>query len=502
MPKGSWLIIFALAIDGLQAAFSLSLLGIGSAVGLIPGVAFASMPLAIALGMVINICISLTMGTALAIGMAFNGMFSLRLGAAFFEVVPGLNNLPVWTIAVLLCIFKKYKEDKAHSIIHATATNTDEYGTTQKERERLGKAVFATRVIQTPEREPQVAPDIKPARQKAALVAGLVLLLLTPSAHAQVAPEPVRYLVAPETPGPNEPVVISIEGVGTFLGDATITWTQNGSVVKQGVGERNFSFMTGALGSRTSITATIKSASEGTLSRTFSFSPSVVTMLWEADTTAPPLYSGKPLYSAGSPLTIVAIPLVYTGGSRVAPSALSYQWSRNDEPMPDSSGLGRSTLRFMGDQLKNAEAIVVDVYWGNARVARGDVVVPVTQPRILLYQYDALRGVIYDSALPQAIALTGKEITFKAEAYHFSNVSKKNNALSYTWTLNDQETTGPDASRGILTLRQAGAGEGSATLSASLQNFDSATFVQTGEVALQILFGAAPSSALGNLFGL
>lgn len=330
----------------------------------------------------------------------------------------------------------------------------------------------------------------------------LATVLLWAGTAAAQAPDPLRYSVVPETPGPNQEVTITVEGVGTFLGDATLTWSVDGAVAKQGAGERTFTLTTGALGSRTVVRVDIVSATEGRFSKTFTLAPSVVTMVWEADTSVPPLYRGKPLYSAGSPLKVIAYPTVFAGGSRIAKEALSYRWIHNDEPVTQVSGAGRYTYSFTGDQLKNAETVSVEVYYGSAKVAQGDVVIPAASPRAVLYQYDALRGPLYDSALPGGIALSGNEISFKAEPYYFSNVSKAANALAYEWQLNGSETTGPDAQRGILTLRQAGDGAGAATLGVTIQNYDSSTFVQTGEALLEIVFGQQPSSALGNLFGL
>ncbi|MEK7068320.1 MAG: hypothetical protein AAB964_00715, partial [Patescibacteria group bacterium] len=66
---------------------------------------------------------------------------------------------------------------------------------------------------------------------------------------------------------------------------------------------------------------------------------------------------------------------------------------------------------------------------------------------------------------------------------------------------NGESVSGPDTTRGILTLRQAGAGAGEASLSVSLQNLDSSKLVQAAEAALGLVFGES-GSALGNLFGL
>ncbi|MEK7612603.1 MAG: hypothetical protein AAB449_00425 [Patescibacteria group bacterium] len=328
-------------------------------------------------------------------------------------------------------------------------------------------------------------------------------LLITPLiSSAQLVSEPVQYLVAPETPGPNEQVVIKIEGVGTFLGDSTITWRENGSIKLTGVGERTYRFVTGALGSQTSITVSINSASQGLIERSLLFRPSVVNLIWEADTTAPLFYRGKPLYSAGAELKVVAFPTVIINKSLVAPQSLSFQWSRGDEPAPDQSGLGRNTFSFTGDQLQNAETVSVDVYFGTARVGHGRITIPAQDPLILLYSRDPLRGEIVDTAFPGAISLLAKEITIQAEPYFFSRNSGAAGLLGYTWTLNNEEIVGPESARGLLTLRQTGEGGGGATLQVNVQNNDPDKLVQAAQAGVEIIFGASASSALSSFFGL
>lgn len=326
------------------------------------------------------------------------------------------------------------------------------------------------------------------------------LLLVSPAlAYAQFAPEPVQYVVTPEVPGPNQQVTIDVQGVGNFVGDATFAWQQDGKTVESGVGQRTYSFTTGALGSATSIHVSIQSPSSGSFSKDFVFRPSAVNLVWEADTSAPPLYEGKPLYSAGSALKIVAFPLIVINGSRAAAQSLSFQWSVNDQPLTAQSGLGRSSITIPGDQLQPEEDISVDVALGSNIVARGSVSVPATQPELLLYERDALRGVLYDEALPQGISLTSKEITIAAQPYYFSKSALAAGLLQYSWQLDGSDISGPDSARGILTLRQTGSGNGSAMLSATLQNTNDNQLVQAAQAALNILFGQGSGS---SLFGL
>lgn len=329
----------------------------------------------------------------------------------------------------------------------------------------------------------------------------LIILVGSPAfVFAQAVPDPVEYMVAPEAPGPNQQVLIEAQGVGQLLGNSTITWTNNGKVVQSGAGLSSYTFTTGALGTRTIIGISINS-SQGTFTQTFTFAPGLINLVWEAGTTVPAFYRGKALWSAGSPLTVVALPVVYSGATRVAASALSYQWSLNDEPQQSASGLGRNTFSFVGDQLTNSEDITVDAYYGATKAAHGEVVVPATAPALVLYEHDPLRGLLTDTAFPSTIALVGKEITLEAQPFYFSSADSRRNYLSYSWQLNGQDVSGPDTANGILTLRQTGSGQGGAQVTVALQNNNTNSFVQNASTGLNLIFGSS-GSLLNNLFGL
>ncbi len=326
-------------------------------------------------------------------------------------------------------------------------------------------------------------------------------VLLATQVHAQAVPDPIQITVTPETPAPGEQVQITLEGVGAFLGDAMITWKENGVAKLTGAGERVYTFTAGVLGSQTRIDITINSQVQGIIERALYFRPSTVELLWEADTTVPLFSKNKPLYSAGAQLKVVAFPNVVVNNSLVAPQSLSFQWSRNDTAAPAQSGLGRNTFTFEGDQLKPAEIVTVDVYFGGTRVGSGAVNIPAVNPVLVMYNRDPLRGLVIDQAFPSAIALTGKEITIQAEPYYFSRSSNNAGLLQYTWNLNGEEIVGPDTARGILTLRQSGEGAGGATIQINLTNNDPERLLQTTDATLQILFGQS-NGAFQSFFGL
>ena len=336
-------------------------------------------------------------------------------------------------------------------------------------------------------------------------ITSVLFLFSAGIAHAQslgAVPDPVQYIVAPETPGPGQLVSIEAQGVGSFIGNATITWEKDGKVAASSVGGTVFTFTTGGIGSVSRIKVTITSPVQGVITHNFTFYPTTTYLLWEADTTAPLFYQGKTLYSAGSPLTVVAYPVVVSGGSPLPTSKLSFQWTRNDELIAQASGLGRNTFSFIGDQIKTEENVSLDVYYNAAKVGHAEVRIPATNPSLLLYERDPLRGEVLNQALPNTVTLAGQEVTLQAEPYYFSNISRRRGTIGYTWALGDSEVRGPDSSRGILTLRQTAAGKGSSVLRVSAQNADTEALVQQAEAALQITFGQQAGSAISSFFGL
>ncbi len=319
-------------------------------------------------------------------------------------------------------------------------------------------------------------------------------------AHAQSIPADfgsVRLITTPTVPGPNQQVHLEVQGVGTIIGDANIIWQKDGSAVKNGIGERSYTFTTGGVGSVTRIKVTVESSTLGTITREAVFAPAQVYLVWEADTSVPPLYRGKALYSLGSTITVSAFPQVVVNGSTLSPNNLSFQWQHNGSAVADQSGTGRNTLTFEGNQLKTGESVSVDVYFGSVRVAQSGIFIPAASPQILLYPRDPLRGVLFDQVLPEAISLGSRELTLQAVPYFFSNQNLSDGSLAYRWTLDGSETAGPDSARGILTLRQTGEGAGEAALGVSLQNTDPSKLLQAAETALRIVFGAESDTLFG-----
>ncbi|MBX4192465.1 hypothetical protein KW798_03195, partial [Candidatus Parcubacteria bacterium] len=99
---------YAIFLDGLQAGLSFALAGLFASPGVIPFVgpliAAVSIPFGIALGFIINICLSLTMGSGLLLLLVhLCGFKSLQkyIFGSIGDLIPGLNNLPFWTLLTI-----------------------------------------------------------------------------------------------------------------------------------------------------------------------------------------------------------------------------------------------------------------------------------------------------------------------------------------------------------------------------------------------------------------
>jgi len=313
-------------------------------------------------------------------------------------------------------------------------------------------------------------------------------------------PPPVEYIVIPETPGAGENVNIQVNGVGSFIGESQITWTQEGKAVATGVGLRNFSFSVGGFGSQTNIGVVIKTAQHGTITNQWTFNPSLVNLVWEAHTTVPPFYDGKALASPGSSITVTAFPVVIYKGVRQSSKKLSFQWRFAGDLQADKSGLGYDSFAFPSKQIHAREDVSVEVLLndGNTKVAWSSITVPVVEPKLLLYQHDPLRGVLYDRVLGLGgnFSMLGNEVTLRAEPYFFSIESAARGSLEYRWQLNGDDASGPNSAQGELTLRQTGSGQGAADINVSLQNNDNDKILQGARLVAQILFGGSKQGGI------
>lgn len=147
MLRNILLIAFAVLIDFLQAAISAALFAIGAFAGTIGGaaagcywgakvggtlgctvvgglggffgsfanplIAGGTITIAVVMGFAINFCLDATLGTILIMWLLWEDMYYPRFGISGFiaELIPGVNDLPAWTIMTVLSIMRKSAEE-------------------------------------------------------------------------------------------------------------------------------------------------------------------------------------------------------------------------------------------------------------------------------------------------------------------------------------------------------------------------------------------------------
>lgn len=330
----------------------------------------------------------------------------------------------------------------------------------------------------------------------------LAILIVALPASAQVidttiSDQPVRITVSPETPGANTQVVIRVEAAD--IGTAVVSWKLNGEEVLSGYGKGGFTFTTGAQGETTTVALSIAYPGKPLISRTFTFTPSELSLVWEANTYVPPFYKGRSHYSRGAFLRVVAFPEVRgVDGALVPDSNLVFAWRRDGEFVAEASGRGKSAFAFFGNQVNEGEALSVTVsdLSGTPR-ASSEIFIPAEEPRIIFYERDGFGRIVYERALYDGSSFPGNEATLVAEPYFFSAGTRSDPHLSFAWTLNGDTVTASGA-QGLITVRTQS--EGTAEFGLEIQNTRTYQILQGATAALMTAF--APTQSSGSLFGL
>ena len=297
------------------------------------------------------------------------------------------------------------------------------------------------------------------------VIAGF-LLLLAFSAHAQEANVAVN--ITPGEPHANEEVRVGLNSSSVNLDAAKITWTLNGKKSAEGVGLKNFTFKTSALGTTSRIQVVITGPAEVRIERSFSVRPAEVDLLWEAVTYTPPLYRGKALPSSKSKIKIVAIPhFVLENGRRVSEDALLFTWEQDRTVLGSLSGVGKQSIILDAPRLFEETRISVLVSTADGtREARGEVLITLRNPEILFYEKHPTEGVRYENALASEIELAQEEMAIRAEPYFFSEEDISSRRVHFAWSLNNAAILPPERMNEMVLRREVSGGVARLTLQA------------------------------------
>ncbi len=300
--------------------------------------------------------------------------------------------------------------------------------------------------------------------------------------------------INPNNPGPKEIIKVEIESYLSDLNKATIKWSVNSTLIKQGVGETSFSFQNGDSGETTIIDVSILTNEGYLVEKELLFRPFGVTILWEADTYTPPFYKGKPLMTTQARVRAIAIPDVDSTQNTFTAGNLVYVWKKDGFAVSDASGYGKNSFSFSGPKPYGDTRVMVQVSSVDDTInSEIRVDLPLTNPFILFYEDRPLIGTWYNRPLGEGITLTKKEISLNAAPFFFSNESSETPILVYNWSMNSKKVI----NRGrIITLKNESGESGASFLTLAMYGIKQ-TF-QSASRSLMITF--ASNESLGPTF--
>lgn len=304
--------------------------------------------------------------------------------------------------------------------------------------------------------------------------------------------EQISVDVSPTIPKPGEEVTITIEAYGTDLNRANIVWQYNGATKLKGTGEKVFKFNVGKVGSRNAVNLTINPVNGPAITKTFSFTPAEIDLLWEASTYTPPFYKGKALFTPQSSVKLVALPNMIAGGSPVPASKTVYKWKIDQEVQGDKSGYGKNTFQYDSSVILRPHSITAEGYSSADPSVSGasKVTFDATDPEALIYEDHPLYGLLFNQALSNQFELTDQEKKLAAYPYFFSTLSK-NNGLSYKWTINDNIITAP-ATQNTMRFQKTSQDSGTGDVRVVINNSDK--FLQQASQRIFIFFNGSAAS--------
>jgi hypothetical protein len=245
----------------------------------------------------------------------------------------------------------------------------------------------------------------------------IALCIGIPTVHAQtdgttLAPD-TTISVIPASPTPGEAIILEVSSYSSDLTQASIVWKYNGATIASGVGKTRISSTAPRSGVNAFITASVTGGGLSTSTATITLNTASVDLLWEAvGSYVPPFYKGKALLSPNGIVRTTAIP------TASAPKNLSYEWSRNDSVVQDSSGYNKNYMVFKNETLKPEEAVSVAATSGSF-TGEDSITIDPGGPALIAYQNK--EGFIdYADGHTNSFETTSDGVTLRFEPYFFS----------------------------------------------------------------------------------
>lgn len=263
----------------------------------------------------------------------------------------------------------------------------------------------------------------------------------------------------PNAPRPGELVTVTATIPGN-VSDTLFSWIVDGVEILSGYGQREAQVIMPELGNTTSVQVLIDGEE---LRDPLVLRPQRVTIEWEGTSNTPPLYLGRPLFSAQGAVRAYAIAeLITPRGARVLPADIKYTWSVDGVPRRES-GYGRDSITVEPPLFNRPFTLSVRAETRSGLSAEDSVAITATQSSVAIYEVSPLRGLI-NRAVIGATSLQATEVTFVAYALNGPA------DLSYEWSLNGSPVAISGTDPRVVTFRKTGEGIGQYRIGVRAQN--------------------------------
>lgn len=294
--------------------------------------------------------------------------------------------------------------------------------------------------------------------------------------------------INPQYLTPHGSAVLSFVSSTLDLQNATLVVSKEGKQIYQGTVQPT-AVSLGDVGRITVVS--IKITSNGTTyPKTILLQPQDSTLIAEPLSSAPVLYQGKSNIPLGGNTRIVAFAnFADSKGKSVNPAALSYTWTVDNTTISNSSGIGKSTIIVTSPLQYRERTVSVSIKDQTGGLVGGSsLTLAPKDPSLRLYENDPLLGIRFEHALSGSFTINGSESSLFAAPFSLPQLQNK---PLFTWFLNGKRAQDGNT----ITLRPAGTGQGSASLSFVAE--DGASSRTTTNLSL--IFGEKKST---NFFGL
>ena len=302
------------------------------------------------------------------------------------------------------------------------------------------------------------------------LIFSLVLSLQAVMAQ-NLLPDPITISTNPEAPAPGQSVTVSAQSLTADLNKSDISWSVNGRFASSGFGLKSLNLNLPFGNQAILIEVTVKSTTGETFYAKKTISPKRLILITEAvDSYVPYWYGGKAEVANAGRFRVYAYAEIYSGSKRLQPSELLYKWSVRDEPLGDSSGVGRDTLTYKlldeyGDDVP--VSVTVSPVSSDEEVTETTNIKP-KNPELLAYLGNEYGDVSNLNTIKNNQTIKNKTFSVVLEPFFFSTDSYKQKNLEYSWYVNNNPDTG--SSNYVKFFRLAENATGTAIIDVSVKH--------------------------------